>query len=110
MNPFVINEDGSPVPLDMVSELDDTALFKNRRKWGEVDFPYSFGQKHFPEELKIEKMDAKTGASLKLKIINPKGRIWNLVAGGGASVVFADTVTDLGMGSEMGNYGEYSGN
>jgi hypothetical protein len=33
-----------------------------------------------------------TGASLKLTILNPKGRIWTMVAGGGASVIYADTV------------------
>ena len=33
-----------------------------------------------------------------------------MVAGGGASVVYTDTVADLGYGAELGNYGEYSGN
>jgi len=33
-------------------------------------------------------LDAKTGASLKLTILNRNGRIWTMVAGGGASVVF----------------------
>ncbi|VDL66316.1 unnamed protein product [Nippostrongylus brasiliensis] len=32
-----------------------------------------------------------------------------MVAGGGASVVFTDTVCDLGGASELANYGEYSG-
>lgn len=38
-----------------------------------------------------------TGASLKLTILNPKGRIWTMVAGGGASVIYADTVSALVM-------------
>jgi len=54
-------------------------------------------------------MDEKTSASLKLTILNPKGRIWTMVAGGGASVIYADTVGDLGYTSELGNYAEYSG-
>jgi len=33
-----------------------------------------------------------------------------MVAGGGASVIYADTVVDLGMGDELANYAEYSGN
>jgi len=33
-----------------------------------------------------------------------------MVAGGGASVIFADTVADLGAADELANYGEYSGN
>ncbi len=32
-----------------------------------------------------------------------------MVAGGGASVVYADTISDLGYGKELANYGEYSG-
>jgi ATP citrate (pro-S)-lyase len=32
-----------------------------------------------------------------------------MVAGGGASVVYADTIADLGFGHELANYGEYSG-
>ena len=31
------------------------------------------------------------------------------VAGGGASVVYADTISDLGYSHELANYGEYSG-
>lgn len=50
-----------------------------------------------------------TGASLKLTILNPRGRIWTMVAGGGASVIYADTVGDLGYAQELGNYAEYSG-
>merc|ERR1719219_1825911 len=57
----------------------------------------------------ISDLDSRTGASLKLTVLNTKGRIWTLVAGGGASVVYADTVSDLGGASELGNYGEYSG-
>ena len=33
-----------------------------------------------------------TSASLKFTVLNPKGRIWTMVAGGGASVIYADTV------------------
>jgi ATP citrate (pro-S)-lyase len=32
-----------------------------------------------------------------------------MVAGGGASVIYADTVGDLGFAAELGNYAEYSG-
>ncbi|GMP50886.1 hypothetical protein CsSME_00017314 [Camellia sinensis var. sinensis] len=50
-----------------------------------------------------------TSASLKFTVLNPKGRIWTMVAGGGASVIYVDTVGDLGYASELGNYAEYSG-
>lgn len=32
-----------------------------------------------------------------------------MVAGGGASVIYSDTMADLGFAQELGNYGEYSG-
>jgi len=35
---------------------------------------------------------SQTSASLKFTVLNPKGRIWTMVAGGGASVIYADTV------------------
>ena len=54
-------------------------------------------------------MDSKTGASLKLTVLNPNGRIWTLVAGGGASVVYADAIASSGFADELSNYGEYSG-
>jgi len=47
---------------------------------------------------------------LKLTILNRNGRVWTMVAGGGASVIYADTIVDLGFGDELANYGEYSGN
>lgn len=46
---------------------------------------------HFPrlsQEAYIADLDAKSGASLKLTLLNPRGRIWTMVAGGGASVVY----------------------
>jgi len=57
----------------------------------------------------IASLDAKTGASLKLTVLNPVGRVWTLVAGGGASVVYADAIASAGFASELANYGEYSG-
>jgi succinyl-CoA synthetase beta subunit len=91
-------------------EIDDTAEFKDSKKWDGVKFPPSFGRTPYPEERYVKELDAKTGASLKLTILNPKGRIWTMVAGGGASVIYADTVVDLKYGEELANYGEYSGN
>ncbi|WVZ04836.1 hypothetical protein V8G54_018182 [Vigna mungo] len=108
MNPFtLVNE--KPYPLDMRGELDDTAAFKNFNKWGDIEFPLPFGRVLSPTESFIHSLDDKTSASLKFTVLNPKGRIWTMVAGGGASVIYADTVGDLGYASELGNYAEYSG-
>ncbi|KAK7846860.1 atp-citrate synthase alpha chain protein 1 [Quercus suber] len=108
MNPFAL-VDGKPYPLDMRGELDDTAAFKNFKKWGSIEFPMPFGRVMSPSESFIHGLDEKTSASLKFTVLNPKGRIWTMVAGGGASVIYADTVGDLGYASELGNYAEYSG-
>jgi len=109
MNPLAFNANGNPIPLDLRVEMDDTAEFKDKDKWMGIDFPESFGRNPFPEEQFVKELDANTGASLKLTLLNPEGRIWTMVAGGGASVIFADTVGDLGFSKELANYGEYSG-
>lgn len=114
INPFAITADKQIVPLDLKSRLDNTAYFLHPDTWGNpenpIEFPGGFGQELSPEEQKIAELDEKTGASLKLKLINPNGRIWTLLSGGGASVIFTDTIADLGFGNELANYGEYSGN
>ena len=120
--------------LDLAAKLDQTADFECGTKWaiarspqalgmpsiksdGKVsidvgppmEFPAPFGREMSKEEKYISDMDAKTGASLKLTVLNPAGRIWTLVAGGGASVVYADAIASAGFVSELANYGEYSG-
>lgn len=109
INPFVITHNAI-VPLDLVARLDDTALFECGDRWGDISFPAPFGRRLSKEEQYIKEMDEKSGASLKLTILNPKGRVWTMVAGGGASVIYTDTIVDLGFGHELANYGEYSGN
>ncbi|MCJ1339440.1 glutathione synthetase ATP-binding domain-like protein [Bachmanniomyces sp. S44760] len=121
--------------LDLAAKLDQTAEFECGVKWavarsplalgipgakpvdGKVsidagppmEFPAPFGREMSKEETYIAELDAKTGASLKLTVLNAKGRIWTLVAGGGASVVYADAIASSGFANELANYGEYSG-
>ena len=123
------------VTLDLAAKIDQTAEFECGAKWaiargpaalgissaalagGKVDidagppleFPAPFGRELCKEEAYIAELDAKTGASLKLTVLNAEGRIWTLVAGGGASVVYADAIASAGFASELANYGEYSG-
>ncbi|MBT5954270.1 ATPase [bacterium] len=110
LNPVVFS--GTEVHvLDMVARLDDTAGFLQSKNWGDVDYPTAFGMTALTQEEKdIKTMDENSGASLKLTLLKPEGRVWTLVAGGGASVVYADTIADLCGINEMANYGEYSGN
>ncbi|KAH9255245.1 hypothetical protein BASA81_006685 [Batrachochytrium salamandrivorans] len=109
INPLVELPNGDWLPLDLAAKLDETAEFLCGAKWGDISFPSPFGRPLMEAERKVHELDEKTGASLKLTILNPKGRIWTMVAGGGASVVYADTVCDLGHSRELANYGEYSG-
>jgi len=109
INPFVLQ--GNKVELlDMVAKLDDTAGFMMVEQWGDVAYPTAFGMEaKSPEVEAIEDADAKTGASLKLTLLKPEARIWTMVAGGGASVVYADTIADFAGIDDLANYGEYSG-
>ncbi|KIK70081.1 hypothetical protein GYMLUDRAFT_91056 [Collybiopsis luxurians FD-317 M1] len=123
--------------LDMAAKLDQTAESIVGQKWaiardlaiyepnttsatpssGKVTadrgppmvFPAPFGRSLTKEEAYIQKLDASTGASLKLTVLNPHGRVWTMVAGGGASVVYSDAIAAAGFADELANYGEYSG-
>jgi ATP citrate (pro-S)-lyase len=121
--------------LDLAAKLDQTADFECGVKWAiarspaalgvtaassangtvnidagpPMEFPAPFGREMTKEEAYIAELDAKTGASLKLTVLNPNGRIWTLVAGGGASVVYADAIASAGFADDLANYGEYSG-
>ncbi len=108
-NPFTLVGE-TIVALDAVAKLDDTAAYQCAERWGAIEFPQPFGTTMTEEEAYVKSLDEKTGASLKLTVLNPDGRVWLLVAGGGASVIYADTVVDLGFADELANYGEYSGN
>ena len=110
VNPFTFDVSGNVICLDMVARVDDSEAFKQRKNWENLAFPHPFGPEKTEGEKYIEKLDSETGASLKFRILNPEGCIWLLTSGGGASVIIADTLADLGYASEIGNYGECSGN
>jgi ATP citrate (pro-S)-lyase len=111
MNPLAIDANGLPAILDSRVELDSYALFKNMKVWGtDLDLPEPWGREKCEEERIVQGLDDKSGASMKLSVLNANGRIWTMVAGGGASVIYADTVVDIGYAEELGNYAEYSGN
>ncbi|KAJ2716610.1 ATP citrate lyase subunit 1 [Coemansia spiralis] len=133
INPLVVLETASGPPqvvyLDLAAKLDQTAEFESGDKWARarsdavvygteaeagkagppMEFPAPFGRELSKEEAYIQELDAKTGASLKLTILNKDGRVWTMVAGGGASVVYSDAIAALGFAGELANYGEYSG-
>ncbi len=107
IKPLII-KDKQCIPLDM--KIDDTALFQHQHLWKNIDFIAKFGEELSEEEKKIQELDRNTGAALKFHILNPNGSIWMLIAGGGASVIYTDTIASFGYINELANYGEYSGN
>lgn len=98
MNPIVLRGE-SVIPLDMACEVDSAGS----------PLPALPDRFLSDSERAISVLDAATPASLKFRLLNPQGKIWMLLSGGGASLVLADEVADLGLGAELANYGEYSG-
>ncbi len=110
VNPLVVVGHQAYV-LDMAARVDGAAAYECAgRAWpADLCFPAPFGRRQTAEEAYVASLDARTGASLKLTVLNPAGRVWTMVAGGGASVAYADAVAAAGMAAELANYGEYSG-
>ena len=105
INPLIINKNDELLAMDFAAQIDETAQFLINDK---LDFN-SNNKQLINQEENIKKLDSKSGASLKFTLLNPNGRIWTLIAGGGASVLYTDTIINLGHGKDLGNYGEYSG-
>ena len=106
LNPLIV-ENGLPDFLDAAIEVDDAATTFVAGRWTPADFRELVTR--LPEEIAIEELAATSQASFSLKVLNPDGAIFVLLSGGGASVVVADEVNNLGFGNLLANYGEYSG-
>lgn len=107
LNPFTV-KDGQVYLLDTVAQVDSCASFLD--KWSNLEFPKEYGKNPFAQEELIREIDKNSGASLKFTILNPKGKIWSILGGGGASIIYLDMITNLGKGTDIANYGESSGN
>ena len=110
VNPFVLSADGRIVCLDMVAKVDSCEAWRQKEREKYICRVKPFGTRLHPSEALVESVDEKTGASLKLTIINPEGRLWFLLWGGGASVIVMDTMTQRVLLHEVANYGELSWN
>ncbi|KAG0707222.1 hypothetical protein DFH29DRAFT_1076482 [Suillus ampliporus] len=131
INPLVVRDEGAIHYLNMAAKLDKTTESICGPKWAVArDLtvyetgpaatttdpeahpwlrPAPFGRDLTKEEAYIQKLDASTGVSLKLAVLNPTGRVWSMIASGGASVVYSDAIAAAGFTHELGNYNEYSG-
>jgi len=101
-NPFTFDRNNNIILLDTVAQVDSYGIT--------LPFQKPFGRKSHPEEEFIQSLDKESGASLKLTVLNPRGRIWNVLSGGGASLIYLDAIANLNQQDEIANYGEYSGN
>ncbi len=107
INPFIQMNQEMKV-LDLAVEVDSAAEFFVNNIWSRSDI--IDGQKNKePEEFEVEKLAQGSSASFKLVVLNPKGSIFTIFSGGGASIVLADEVGNIGKGKELANYAEYSG-
>lgn len=105
INPFVIHDD-KVILLDAAG-LVDSAGAAFTKGWGELDLVKKKA-KH-AAEINVEALSATTPASLAVSVLNPDGKLFFLLSGGGGSIVIADSVAFAGAVKIMGNYGEYSG-
>jgi succinyl-CoA synthetase beta subunit len=108
INPLIVKGNQLTL-LDAAAEADSEATFFETG-WNEADLRQPKSRELTPEELAVQELADKSQASFSLEVINPNGSIFLLLSGGGASVVVADEVFNLGFGEQLANYGEYSGN
>jgi succinyl-CoA synthetase beta subunit len=109
INPLVA-EGGRPRLLDAAVEVDTEAAFFVNGRWTPDDYRSYDSGSQLPEMAAVEELASQSQASFRLAVLNQNGSIFLLLSGGGASVVLADEVFNQGLGHELGNYGEYSGN
>lgn len=109
LNPFMIL-DSSFLILDAAVEVDSTAEFFVDASWTPSDFRDFSNVEKTQEEKAVEDLSEKSQAAFSLTVLNPNASVFMLLSGGGASIVLADEAHNQGLGKEVGNYGEYSGN
>ncbi len=108
INPLLI-KNGQPVLLDLAVQVDNSGgYFVNNNSWKEDDIVREYSKT--PEEKAVRELNEGSQASFSLSILNKNGGIFLLLSGGGASLVIADEIHNLGLINELVNYGEYSGN
>lgn len=106
INPYVADRRSLTV-LDVAVEVDDAGQYFTTA-WNESDIRSASLLSE--SEKQIHTLNDNSPASFSLTVLNPNGSIFLLLSGGGASIVIADEVYNLGLGDELANYGEYSGN
>lgn len=109
VNPFVVI-DSKIIPLDFKLKIDDSEYFRIQEFFPVYEAIESDSSYLSSEEKYIKNLDSSTSASLKLKLLNRNAPVWPMVAGGGASIIFFDSLVEKVGLQNIGLYGEYSGN
>lgn len=108
INPYIY-KDNSLVLLDAAIEVDDAGRHYSQL-WTEQDMRREKVDKISTEDTFVDELNASSASSFSLTTLNADGSFFLLLSGGGASVVVADEIYNKGLGEEIANYGEYSGN
>ena len=111
VNPLVLLNNNTVIPLDFAVKYDTTSTYLLSNDDKELIYENELNNKfNHNIEKEINDLDSQTGSSLKFTLLNPNGNIWTLIAGGGASVLYTDSIINMGLKDKLANYGEYSGN
>jgi ATP-citrate lyase beta-subunit len=108
INPYILSGE-ELIILDCAVEVDDAGSYFTDA-WMSSDIRAPKSAQLTAEEHTVRILDENSPASFNLSVLNPNGSIFLLLSGGGASVVIADEVHNQGFGTQLANYGEYSGN
>ncbi len=106
INPLIVRGEKAHL-LDAAALVDSTGAAFVKDSWTEDDIVEA--RAAHEAEKNVKALAETTPASLQLKVLNPNGSLFFLLSGGGGSIVIADEAALQGMGSKVGNYGEYSG-
>lgn len=104
INPLVMSGENE-VLLDAAVLADSAAL--GMVSWTKDDVVETRDTSEF--EAAVAELDDNSPAAFSFRVLNPDGKIWLLLSGGGASITIADEAHNRGKSNLIGNYGEYSG-
>ncbi|KAF8759824.1 ATP citrate lyase citrate-binding [Rhizoctonia solani] len=89
--------------LDMAAKLDQTADSICAPKWAIARDLSVYTETSAATAAPGAKIQLDRGPPM-LTVLNPNGRVWTMVAGGGASVVYSDAIAAHGFAHELANY------
>jgi succinyl-CoA synthetase beta subunit/citryl-CoA synthetase large subunit len=109
INPLVLSQDGRLMALDCHLEIDDDALFRQKRMAAKLnELRYEGGISSTEFERKAKEIDALDHRGVAGRVIEFDGTLGLIIGGGGASLTAFDAVKQ--HGGKPANYCEIGGN